>query len=293
MLEEIKGILIGQKEQQLNKKEELDKKIQEINKKAKEQDFSIIDKKLNSIENQVAQINQKFFLRLFSQKKLKELNNEYKELSNSKIRVLEEFNLERERLITELSILVHYSGSIEQEIIKIKQAKTLGDLGLTEEAAKMLIRNYHNHLENSIIQKVFLTVLSKNPTTREEIFRIMQELYQTNSSAFVVEMQKINPTELTNQLIEIGIIIDKDKLGFINEIYHYLNGTSKTLPTMENIKIDDRLDHYYCNEVEKALTNIKNYPNIKSNAISQLMSLTAIVSIAKEKKKEKQNESYK
>lgn len=293
MLEEIKGILIGQKEQQLNKKEELDKKIQEINKKAKEQDFSIIDKKLNSIENQVAQINQNFFLRLFSQKKLKELNNEYKELSNSKIRVLEEFNLERERLITELSILVHYSGSIEQEIIKIKQAKTLGDLGLTEEDAKMLIRNYHNHLENSIIQKVFLTVLSKNPTTREEIFRIMQELYQTNSSAFVVEMQKINPTELTNQLIEIGIIIDKDKLGFINEIYHYLNGTSKTLPTMENIKIDDRLDHYYCNEVEKALTNIKNYPNIKSNAISQLMSLTAIVSIAKEKKKEKQNESYK
>lgn len=293
MLEEIKGILIGQKEQQLNKKEELDKKIQEINKKAKEQDFSIIDKKLNSIENQVAQINQNFFLRLFSQKKLKELNNEYKELSNSKIRVLEEFNLERERLITELSILVHYSGSIEQEIIKIKQAKTLGDLGLTEEDAKMLIRNYHNHLENSIIQKVFLTVLSKNPTTREEIFRIMQELYQTNSSAFVVEMQKINPTELTNQLIEIGIVIDKDKLSFINEIYHYLNGTSKTLPTMENIKIDDRLDHYYCNEVEKALTNIKNYPNIKSNAISQLMSLTAIVSIAKEKKKEKQNESYK
>lgn len=293
MLEEIKGILIGQKKQQLNKKEELDKKIQEINKKAKEQDFSIIDKKLNSIENQVAQINQNFFLRLFSQKKLKELNNEYKELSNSKIRVLEEFNLERERLITELSILVHYSGSIEQEIIKIKQAKTLGDLGLTEEDAKMLIRNYHNHLENSIIQKVFLTVLSKNPTTREEIFRIMQELYQTNSSAFVVEMQKINPTELTNQLIEIGIVIDKDKLSFINEIYHYLNGTSKTLPTMENIKIDDRLDHYYCNEVEKALTNIKNYPNIKSNAISQLMSLTAIVSIAKEKKKEKQNESYK
>ena len=71
----------------------------------------------------------------------------------------------------------------------------------------------------------------------------------------------------------------------MNKVYYYLKQTNKILPTMQDIEITDRLDHYYCNEIEKVLANIENYPNINSTALSQMLSLTAIVSIAKENKK--------
>lgn len=285
MLEEVKTILINQKEKELNQIEVINKQIAELNQKEKQNNFTAIDKHIIELENEIARINQSLITKLSTSKKLKKLYDEYYQLSANKIKVLEEFNNEREKLIIELSKLISNAGLIEQEIINIKKASTLQELGLNEETAKSLLRKYHNHYEDSAIQKVFSKVVLRKPSTREEIFRIMQELYQTNSSVFVLEMQKISPTDLANQLIEIGIVIDKDKLNLMNKVYYYLKQTNKILPTMQDIEINDRLDHYYCNEIEKVLANIENYPNINSTALSQMLSLTAIVSIAKENKK--------
>lgn len=285
MLEEVKTILINQKEKELNQIEVINKQIAELNQKEKQNNFTAIDKHIIELENEIARINQSLITKLSTSKKLKKLYDEYYQLSANKIKVLEEFNNEREKLIIELSKLISNAGLIEQEIINIKKANTLQELGLNEETAKSLLRKNHNHYEDSAIQKVFSKVVLRKPSTREEIFRIMQELYQTNSSVFVLEMQKISPTDLANQLIEIGIVIDKDKLNLMNKVYYYLKQTNKILPTMQDIEITDRLDHYYCNEIEKVLANIENYPNINSTALSQMLSLTAIVSIAKENKK--------
>lgn len=285
MLEEVKTILINQKEKELNQIEVINKQIAELNQKEKQNNFTAIDKHIIELENEIARINQSLITKLSASKKLKKLYDEYYQLSANKIKVLEEFNNEREKLIIELSKLISNAGLIEQEIINIKKASTLQELGLNEETAKSLLRKNHNHYEDSAIQKVFSKVVLRKPSTREEIFRIMQELYQTNSSVFVLEMQKISPTDLANQLIEIGIVIDKDKLNLMNKVYYYLKQTNKILPTMQDIEINDRLDHYYCNEIEKVLANIENYPNINSTALSQMLSLTAIVSIAKENKK--------
>ena len=285
MLEEVKTILINQKEKELNQIEVINKQIAELNQKEKQNNFTAIDRHIIELENEIARINQSLITKLSTSKKLKKLYDEYYQLSANKIKVLEEFNNEREKLIIELSKLISNAGLIEQEIINIKKASTLQELGLNEETAKSLLRKNHNHYEDSAIQKVFSKVVLRKPSTREEIFRIMQELYQTNSSVFVLEMQKISPTDLANQLIEIGIVIDKDKLNLMNKVYYYLKQTNKILPTMKDIEINDRLDHYYCNEIEKVLANIENYPNINSTALSQMLSLTAIVSIAKENKK--------
>ena len=285
MLEEVKTILINQKEKELNQIEVINKQIAELNQKEKQNNFTVIDKHIIELENEIARINQSLITKLSASKKLKKLYDEYYQLSANKIKVLEEFNNEREKLIIELSKLISNAGLIEQEIINIKKANTLQELGLNEETAKSLLRKNHNHYEDSAIQKVFSKVVLRKPSTIEEIFRIMQELYQTNSSVFVLEMQKISPTDLANQLIEIGIVIDKDKLNLMNKVYYYLKQTNKILPTMQDIEITDRLDHYYCNEIEKVLANIENYPNINSTALSQMLSLTAIVSIAKENKK--------
>lgn len=285
MLEEVKTILINQKEKELNQIEVINKQIAELNQKEKQNNFTAIDRHIIELENEIARINQSLITKLSTSKKLKKLYDEYYQLSANKIKVLEEFNNEREKLIIELSKLISNAGLIEQEIINIKKASTLQELGLNEETAKSLLRKNHNHYEDSAIQKVFSKVVLRKPSTREEIFRIMQELYQTNSSVFVLEMQKISPTDLANQLIEIGIVIDKDKLNLMNKVYYYLKQTNKILPTMQDIEINDRLDHYYCNEIEKVLANIENYPNINSTALSQMLSLTAIVSIAKENKK--------
>lgn len=285
MLEEVKTILINQKEKELNQIEVINKQIADLNQKEKQNNFTVIDKHIIELENEIARINQSLITKLSTSKKLKKLYDEYYQLSANKIKVLEEFNNEREKLIIELSKLISNAGLIEQEIINIKKANTLQELGLNEETAKSLLRKNHNHYEDSAIQKVFSKVVLRKPSTREEIFRIMQELYQTNSSVFVLEMQKISPTDLANQLIEIGIVIDKDKLNLMNKVYYYLKQTNKILPTMQDIEITDRLDHYYCNEIEKVLANIENYPNINSTALSQMLSLTAIVSIAKENKK--------
>ncbi|MCI5967465.1 MAG: hypothetical protein MRZ42_03695 [Tenericutes bacterium] len=285
MLEEVKTILINQKEKELNQIEVINKQIADLNQKEKQNNFTAIDKHIIELENEIARINQSLITKLSTSKKLKKLYDEYYQLSANKIKVLEEFNNEREKLIIELSKLISNAGLIEQEIINIKKANTLQELGLNEETAKSLLRKNHNHYEDSAIQKVFSKVVLRKPSTREEIFRIMQELYQTNSSVFVLEMQKISPTDLANQLIEIGIVIDKDKLNLMNKVYYYLKQTNKILPTMQDIEITDRLDHYYCNEIEKVLANIENYPNINSTALSQMLSLTAIVSIAKENKK--------
>lgn len=286
MLEAIKKILITQKKEELNQIKEVDYKIQQINHQERQTDFVSLDKKLNNLESQLNSLNRNPLTRILSSKKIKFLYSEYKKTSETKIKIIQEFNKKREELIIELSKLSHNSGNIEKEIKKIESATSLKDLDLDLEKAKKLLREYHNHNEDSIVQKVFQTVIQRKPTTKEEIFKIMQELFQTNSSAFVVEMKSTTPHQLANDLIEIGITLDKDKLIFLNQLYNYLNHSSMNLPTTEMIIINDKLDNYYCNEIKKVLSNQTILKNQSSLVLPQVMVLSTLISISKQNKQE-------
>lgn len=288
MLEEIKKILISEKNEELKRKEKIDSEIQKINQDERQKNFNDIDKKLGDIENEILALSQNPLIRVFSGRKVKTLHDEYKKIAESKMDILNGFNEKREKLVTELSRLVHDSGIIELEIKRIEAAKSLQELGITEEEAQKMLRKYHHHDDNSVIQKVFSRVILRKPTTREEIFKIMQELFQTNSSAFVIEIQSLNPNKLASDLIEIGIVIDKDKMNFLNQLYNYLNTSNVPVPSIETIQINDKLDNYYCNEMKKVLSGLKELQNQSSLAFPQVMALSAVVSIAKENKKENQ-----
>lgn len=281
MLEEIKTILINEKEEQLNKTTTVNNEIEKINQEARQKVFNDIDKKLTDIEKEIASLSNNYFIKIFSVKKIKMLYEEYRKTAESKMEILQNINTKRETLIMELSRLVHNSGNIEKEIKCIKQATTLEELGLTEESAIKLLRKYHNHTKNSVVQKVFLKIIERKPTTKEAIFRIMQELFQTNSSAFALEIKSISPNKLASDLVEIGITIDKDKLKFLNELYNYLNIENSKLPSIDNIQITNKLDNYYCNEIKKVLSNPAIIKNKSSIAFSQIMALSTLISIAK------------
>ena len=107
MLEEVKTILINQKEKELNQIEVINKQIAELNQKEKQNNFTVIDKHIIELENEIARINQSLITKLSASKKLKKLYDEYYQLSANKIKVLEEFNNEREKLIIELSKLIN------------------------------------------------------------------------------------------------------------------------------------------------------------------------------------------
>ena len=286
MLEEIKKILISQKTEELNRREKINSEIQKINEDQRHKDFNEIDRKLNNIESEILTLSRNPFSRIFSGKKIKTLYDEYKKIAESKMDILNVFNEKREKLITELSKLVHDSGNIELEIRHIEEAQSLQELGITEEEAQKILRKYHQHNENSVIQKVLSKVKLRKPITREEIFKIMQELFQTNSSAFVIELQSLNPNKFASDLIEIGIVIDKDKMEFLNELYNYLNTPNLSVPSIETIQITDKLDNYYCNEIKKVLSGLKEFQSQSSIAFPQVMALSAIISMAKEHKKE-------
>lgn len=288
MLEEIKKILISQKTEELNRKEKIDSEIQKINEDQRQKNFNEIDKKLNDLENEILTLSRNPFVRIFSGRKIKILHDEYKKIAESKMDILNTFNEKREKLVRELSKLVHESGNIELEIRRIEKAQSFQELGITEEEAQKILRKYHQHNENSVLQKVFSKVILRKPITREEIFKIMQELFQTNSSAFVIELQSLNPNKFASDLIEIGIVIDKDKLKFLNQLYNCLNTPNLPIPSIETIQITDKLDSYYCNEIKKVLSGLKEFQSQSSIAFPQVMALSAVISIAKENKKEKE-----
>lgn len=292
MLETIKEVLISKKKEELKQKEEINKRMEEIKKEEKQQNFQSIDKELSEIENRLNELVSSSLKRIFKGKEINNLYERYTKLSNSKLEKIDKFNNEREELLTRLHDLSYSEVLIEMEIERIKKATSLTELGLTEEQALIILKNYSQENDQNIIKTVFLDIKnSQNITTREEIFKNMQNLYQTNASPFVLAMKKILPTELISDLIDIGITIDNDKVEFLNQLTTYtLSPTHNLLPIIQKLERKDRLDAYYYNEVEKALANMERYSNYPNTAISQIMTLSVLVSMAKINKLEKQSQ---
>lgn len=291
MLEKVKQVLIDQKKAELNKKKQLEQELDRINEEEKQNTFIDVDEKLKQLEQEIDDINSTLIGKIINGKKVKELYQQYKEISKNKISKLAFYKNKRDELLNQLYIFTHNEDVlIEQEIIRINKAKTLEDLGLTEEKARELLTTC-NLKEPTIIQKVFYKVVMSTPSTSEDIFRIMQNLYQTNSSAFAVAMRNTKILDIIDQLAEMNIIIDEEKQVFLKQLNAYIKSSDNKLPSTKLIDKTDRLDNYYCNEIEKAITSIEKNSNPESTIIAQIITLTALVSIAKVNKKE--NESRK
>ncbi len=288
MLERVKLVLINQKEMELSKKQSIKDQIDQLITEQKNLDLSKIDSKLSNIEKQIHSIEASLIKRIFNAKLLKQRYQEYIDISRTKMEKFNYYNQQIDQLLQELHDLVHDEFLIEKEIGKIKSATTLEELGLTEKQAQALLNKVDSSENYTAIQKVYSSILSTNLTTRDEISKITRKLHQTNSSAYVMEMQHIKPIDLMNQLLEIGIIIDEDKVRFLNELHNYIQLSLKDkMPNIQIIKRTDRLDNYYCNEVELALNNMIRYQNPSSIAVSQIKTLSILVSMAKQNKKEK------
>lgn len=290
MLETIKEVLISSKKEELKQKEEINKRMEEIKQEEKQENFESIDKKLKQIEKDLVMLTSNPFKRLLNGKQIKNVQQDYINLSRYKSEKVNKFNNEREELLKKLYELTHNEVIIEKEIEKIKQATTLTELGLTKEEALALLKDYIHQDEKNVIKAVFLDIKNnQNISTREEIFRNMQMLFQTNASPFVSAMKKISPVDLIKELIDIGIVVDEDKVAFLNELTAYTLSQDNSLSSIvQKIEKVDRLDYYFHNEVEKAITNMERYSNYPSTAISQLMTLSVLVSMAKTNKQQTQ-----
>lgn len=290
MLETIKEVLISSKKEELKQKEFINKRMEEINQEEKRLNFQAVDKELSEITIRLNELMSSSIKRIFNGKEITTLYEKYTNLSNSKIEKIDRFNNEREQLLKKLYELAHNEVLIEMEIDKIQKAKSLKELGLTEEQALSILKNYSKQNDQNIIKAVFLDIKNnQHITTREEIFKNMQNLYQTNASQFVLAMKKILPTDLISNLIDVNIIIDEDKMEFLQELASYtLSPTHNLLPLIQKLERTDRLDVYYYNEVEKALANMERYSNYPNTAISHIMTLSVLVSMAKANKLEKQ-----
>ena len=288
MLERVKLVLIKQKQIELNKKKAIIKQIDHLTEEQQKLNLSKIDQELTNLEKQILSIQENFFQRIFHKKLLHQLYQKYIDLSRSKTDKFHQYDNQINQLLQELFDLVHDEALIEKEIDRIKNAKTLQELNLTEQQAKELLDRMVPVQKLTAIQKVFSEILLTNPTTKDEISTITRKLHQTNSSPYVLEMQTIEPTELMNQLLEIGIVLEEDKFKFLNELSDYTKDlVNHNLPNIQLIHRTDRLDQYYCNEVEFALNNMMRYHNPSSIAVSQIKTLSVLVSLAKYNKKEK------
>lgn len=288
MLERVKLVLIKQKEEELRKKQSIKTQIDHLTKEQKNEDFREIDKKISNLENQINNLQTNFFKRILNGNLLKQLYSDYINLARSKTEKIDHYNNQVNQLLVELHDFVHDEVLIENEIERIKKATTFEELGLTEEKAKELLSNIIPIEKQTTIQKIFSEVLLANPTTKDDIYKLNQKLHQTNSSPYVLEMQKIESKELMNQLLEIGIVIEEEKIKFLKELDTYTKDLSKSkIPDIQLIDRTDPLDVYYCNEVEQALNNMMRYQNPSSIAVSEMKTLSVLVSVAKENNKEK------
>ena len=290
MLEIIKEVLISNKKKELKQKEEITVRIEKLKKKEREENFDLVDQKLTELEQKLELLTTNTFKRIIHGQDIKGIYQEYINLSHDKTNKLNEFNKERDLLLKKLQDLSEDKDKIEAKIELIRKAQSLKELGITEKQAKDMIKDFSEQSEENIIKTVFLNIKNnENLETREDIYRNLQTLYQTNISPFVLAMKKIKPIDLIEELIDVNIVIDEDKMEFIKELSAYIKSPSHNLlPIIQKLERTDRLDAYYYNEVQKALANMERYSNYPSTAVSHIITLSVLVSIAKSNKKERQ-----
>jgi len=290
MLETIKEVLISSKKEELKQRHKINERLEEIKNEEKKENFLLVDKELTELKHKLLLLNSNVFKRILHGKEIQSIYERYINLSHEKCNKLNQFNAERDALLEKLYNLSYNEVLIEKEIKKISSAKSLNELGLTEEKALSMLKRYSRQNNKTVIKTVFLSIKNDDQIeTREDIYKSMQKLYQTNASQFVLAMKEILPTDLISELIDVGIIIDQDKVEFLNDLAEYtLKPNHDLVPIIRKLERPDCLDTYYYNEVEKVLSNMEKYVKYSNTALSQIMTLSVLVSIAKNNKKEKQ-----
>ena len=162
---------------------------------------------------------------------------------------------------------------------RIKKAKSLEELGIKEEEAKKLLDNYYSEKGYSIIQNVFLD--NQYITTKEEIMKAMQNLYQTNSSQFVLAMNEITLEDLIKDLKKVGISLEEKKVTYLNQVMDYINkDNTSTFPDTNLELLDEEIENYYYNHTKKIVEGLKKYNSNKVTVKSYLMAFTVLTSMA-------------
>lgn len=286
MLEKVKEILIHEQKQIYSQKLAIESKIEKLEKeerslKQDEEQIKIIEIELNKLLSSI-------WYRLFYIKRIYEKKNKYQEAINNKYKKLEKISKERNAILSNLCKILHPSYDLESIIKKIENATTIKEMGITEKKALLLLEKNLNPDYRVIIKVLTDIKNTQNLKTGKDIQQIMHKLYQVNSSSFVKEMNKVVPNELFKQLTKYDIMINKDKIEFVNEIIVYIMTQDKeVLPDTKKIKCKDILDEIYKKEVQKILENHIRYPNSKLNIISFITTLTVLTSIAKASKQNK------
>lgn len=287
MLEKVKEVLIIPKQELLKKKKHLEEEYANLQILEKKESCFELDKELEEIEEKIESLKEGFLKKLIHGKKIKELYIDYLEISNKKKEKLKKINRVKDKLLQELYRTIRDKSQEEEEIKRIKQAKSLEELGLTEEHAKKLLDNYHSDNGYSIIQNVFLD--NQYITTKEEIMRAMQKLYQTNSSQFVLAMNEITLEDLIHDLKEVQITLEEEKVTYLNKVIDYTNNIrTESFPEIKEDILSDEIESYYYNHSQKIVEGLKKYNSNKITVRSYLMSLTVLTSIAKRNQKETQ-----
>ncbi len=204
-------------------------------------------------------------------------------LMEDKCAALEKYNLEKDLIIKEFYGLIEDKNKIKERIEHLKNVKKLQELNLSEKEA---IERLEQKEENAVIKVIFAEVKeSEKLKDSIDIFKTMQNLFQTNTSAFVNAMKNIDFTALVQALKDIGITLEKEKCAFLEKLMMNKNNIAHledALPLLETLNQENELDIYYKEEVEKVIQSIQKYPNICVSAISQIMTLTILIAIAKE-----------
>lgn len=287
MLEEIKEVLISEKQQELHRRQQIDKEIKELI-KARDLKQQQAIQTLSSLETEMEGISSRSFNRIFHSKQIKELCTNYTNVSNNAIQEIKQLNAQIDDLYQQIHDLSHDEVIIEREIERIRQAVSLQELGLNERTALQYIKND----EKKVIRAVFKDIKDNyNLETSADIERNLNELYQVNLSPFVVAMQKTNFNTLVQELIDIGIIIDEDKVKFLKSLTEYVSEPNNTpFPVISHQDDPNYLDNYFYNQAGTALNNMNRYATYPPITITKIITLAVLVSMAKTNKKEQETQ---
>lgn len=282
MLEEIKEVLINEREQEINSSQIVYK---EINKLIKHRDLKQKQaiEKLTNLEEELKRISKGLFNRILNIKRINQICNNYTNLSKDIFEEINQLNVSIDQLYRKINYEPTNNSEIEEEIKRISEANSLEELGLTEKTALQYIKND----EIRVIRSVFKDLKDKyNLTTKEDIDNCLNKLYRVNVSPFVTAIQKINFKTLIHELVDIGIIVDDNKIKVLEKLTQYDNLSEEE---KQNIKYNkeklDYLDNYFYNQVEIVINNMNRYKTFPKVTVSKIVTLGILISMAKNNKK--------
>lgn len=286
MLEEMKEALIHNLKQELEQRVLIDKELTEMVAKRSSKQKTTMES-LSQLEQEIKSIRKNFLYRIIKSKKIVSLCNKYLETSHESIEEINVLDKKIESSYQRLHDLAHNQFLVERELERVKQATSLQELGVTEKQALDYIKND----EKRVIRAVFKDIKRQSIETSSDIDRNLNTLYQTNISPFVVAIQKIPFGDLIKELVDIDIIVDEDKVTFINALKNYITDPEKMpYPNIMGQERVDRLDHNFYNQVQVDLANMQHYHSYPPLAVSKIITLAILTSMAKVNKQSKQNQ---